>query len=122
MKFVCQLEGFEDNWIEFDDYWTKREGDELFTLPEQEAFDKYIQLKATACHIEQGEGNEPITNPAKLTYDAFDDIDARIFGFVARALYQSYRELTRLGNASARLSSNTTAQMMMAALQNHKPL
>ena len=119
MKFTCNLEGFEGNWIEFSDVWTKREGDELFTLPEREAFDKYMALKATACHIEQGD-QEPITNPAKLTYDAFDDIDARLFGFVARALFNAYQEMQRLGNASARLSSNTIA--MIAALKNHQPL
>lgn len=119
MKFTCNLEGFEGNWIEFSDVWTRREGKELFELPESEAFNKYAPLKCVACHIELSEG-EPITNPAKLTYESMDDADARVFGFVARALFNAYQEMQRLGNASARLSSNTIA--MIAALKNHQPL
>ena len=120
MKFTCNLEGFEGNWIEFSDRWTRAEGKELFDLPERDAFNKFMPAKCIACHLEQSDG-DPITDPAKLTYDALDDVDLVVFGFVARALYNCYQELTRLGNASARLSSNTTAQMMIAALKNHQP-
>jgi len=110
MKFSCQLEGFTDNWIEFSDRWTRREGKELFDMPEREAFDKFMPLKCTGCHIEQPDA-EPLTDPKQLTYDGLDNIDARLFGFIARALYSTYTELTRLGNASARLSSATNGMM-----------
>lgn len=120
MKFICNLEGFTDNWIEFSDSWTRREGKELFELAERDAFNKFVPLKCIACHIEQVDG-EPLTDPAKLSYDALDDVDLVVFGFMARALFSCYQELTRLGNASARLSSSTTAQMMIAALKNHQP-
>lgn len=117
MKFVCQLEGFAENWIEFSDVWTRREGKDLFELPERDAFDKYVPLKAVACHIEIP-GGKPITDPQALTYDGLDNIDARLFGFLARALFNAYTELTRLGNASARLSSSTNGIAMMAAPTN----
>lgn len=117
MKFTCNLPGLEANWVEFSDVWTRREGKELFTLPEKQAFDKYFPLKAIACHLEQVDG-EPLTNPQTITYEALDDVDARVFGFVARALFNAYTEQQLLGNASALLSS-ATSEKMAAQRQKH---
>jgi hypothetical protein len=95
----------------------RREGKELFSLPEIQAFNKYFPLKVIGCHLEQSNG-EPLTDPQKITYDALDDVDARVFGFAARSLFAAYSEQQRLGNASARLSSNGSGLTRIAAPTN----
>jgi len=114
MRFTCSIEGMESNWIEFSDAWTRREGKDLYGLPERDAFDKYMALKCTACHIEDTAG-QVFTDPQKLKYADLDDLDARVFGFVARSLFLAYSEQQNLGNASARLSSNGVVPTMMTA-------
>lgn len=110
MRFTCNIPGLEDNWIEFSDVWTRGEGKDLFTLPEKQAFDKYFARKAVTCHLEQVDG-EPLTDPKAIAYEGLDNVDARVFGFVARALFSAYTEQQRLGNASALLSSDTSEKI-----------
>jgi len=117
MRFTLAVDGLEANWIEFKDFWTRREGKELYELGEAEAFNKFVACKCLACHLEDTAG-QVIDEPAKLTYDALDDADARVFGFVVRSLYQSYREQVNLGNASARASSNGVVPVMKTAPTN----
>ena len=107
MRFICNIAGLEQNWVEFSDVWTRREDTDLFSLPEQEGFSKYFARKCTACHIEQV-GGEPITDPAQLTYDGLNDVDLRVFGFLAGSIYIACRSSQRLGNASALLSTATS--------------
>jgi len=111
MRFICNIPGLEQNWVEFSEVWTRREGKELFDLPEKAAFDKFFPLKATACNLEQVDSVVVFTDPQAVKYDGLDDMDARVFGFLSRALFSAYLETQRLGNASALLSTDTPAGM-----------
>jgi hypothetical protein len=50
MRFTCEIPGFEANWIEIDERWTRREGKELFSLPEIQAFNKYFPKQRRAAN------------------------------------------------------------------------
>ncbi len=117
MRFTCSIEGLEANWIEFDDVWTRNEGQELLGDNNEAAIDKFIARKCTGCYIEQVDGPAQ-TDPQKLTWEWMGDIDVRVHRFVVRSLFASYTESMQLGNASARRSSNGVVPAMTTAPAN----
>lgn len=121
MRFECIVQGLKDNWIEFDDFWTRDEGDQLAVMTKKEAVDQWLGVKCIACCIARPKGQGFITDPADLNWDVMGGLDVRLHQFVVQALIASYTEQIALGNASARpLFTICDPVMMTPALTNHQ--
>ena len=108
-RFYCEIDGFENNWIEIKSVWNRAEEKKLLQVMEPELYFELLRDKSEACHIELPDGTV-ITDVNELTEDALgDDIDLRLWGFVVGVLFRAREHLRNLGNMSARLSSNTNA-------------
>ena len=108
MRLYCDIDGLDKNWIEISDAWTRREYKDMVDAESAEFFD-ILHAKATACHIETSGG--VIEDPADITEDSIDDVDMRLVGFIGSVLVSACVRLRSLGNASARASSDGTAQL-----------
>ena len=103
MRVECDQAGFEQNWLEIDEAWTRREVLALGEADEEELL-AILRRKVTACNIERV-GGEPVTDPAQLDEDTLLDADEVVWGWLARALYLVIGRRRSLGNLSARLLS-----------------
>lgn len=119
MRFECIVQGLKDNWIEFDDFWTRDEGDQLAMMTKKEAVDRWLVEKCIGCCIARPKGAGFITDPAGLNWDILGGLDVRLHQFVVQALIASYTEQLILGNASARPLFAISDQMMTAR-ENHQ--
>ena len=106
MKYTCDVPGLEDNWIEIEDKWTRRETKELDGIQDERYFE-VLRAKTISCHLVDDDGNV-ITKPEGITDDAFDAFDEAILGFLGGVLYHEVRRRRNLGNVSARPSPNGT--------------
>lgn len=105
MRIECKEAGFEHNWVEVSDRWTRRETASLFSVAGEEYF-ALLRSKITACHIAPEVG-EPLTDPQQITPDNLMDCDEVVFGFLGGSLQIAIAERRSLGNFSARPSSST---------------
>lgn len=106
MRYTCDIPGFEDNYIELSERWTRREmatsrtatGDAYFAL---------LQRKVTAIYlsrVDEATGNpiDPIDNPSAFTTEAVDAVDYMVWRWVAYAVRRGLDDLYSLGEESAR--------------------
>lgn len=105
MRFHCTVPGLENNWVEVDERWTRKELGEMNDATTVEGFVGWLAKKLTACHIETVYG-DPITDPATLTPELIDErVDVRLYDFLGRVLVQAGAALRSIGPFSGRLSS-----------------
>jgi hypothetical protein len=105
MRIECQEPGFEQNWVEVSDRWTRRETANLYTVAGEEYF-VLLRQKVTACNIVPVVG-DPITDPQGIAPDNLMDCDETVHGFLGGALQMAIAERRRIGNFSGRPSSAT---------------
>lgn len=105
MRIECKEPGFEQNWVEVSERWTRREAASLFAVSGEEYF-ALLRDKLLACHIVPTVG-EAITDPRQITPDNLLDCDEVILGFLGGALTLAVSERRSVGNLSVRLSSTT---------------
>lgn len=105
IKFFCDIEGMEANWIEMSDRWTQAEAKAA-----EEAMGGgwsdylgYLKTKVSGCSLQAGD--VLLTDFGDVTEQALDLMDLRLVGFVGGILQQTTMRLRALGNASARVSS-----------------
>lgn len=103
MRIECKEVGFEQNWLEITDRWTRRETASIYTVSGEDYF-ALLRAKVTACHIVPTVG-DPITDPQRITPDDLMDCDEIVFGFIGGALQMVPAERRSIGNLSARPSS-----------------
>ena len=104
MRFDCKLDGFDGNWVDVSEVWTRREIAVMAAVSTPTALVDWLQKKRTACHIATVEG-EAITSPADLTIEAIDErVDVRLYDFLGTVLIQAVGELRSVGPLSGRLS------------------
>lgn len=105
MRIECKEPGFEQNWVEVSDKWTRRETANLYSVSGEEYF-ALLRAKVTACHIVPETG-DPIIDPQMIAPDNLMDCDETVHGFLGGALQLAIAERRSIGNLSGRLSSTT---------------
>ncbi|GIV82786.1 MAG: hypothetical protein KatS3mg051_2140 [Anaerolineae bacterium] len=105
-RYYCDIEGLEENWVEVDERWTRREFDQLFEPEYNEQWLDWLHRKVVACHIRAGD--VVLDDPGELTEEALLDADLRLWGFLGGVLIRAAVDLRNLGNVSGRLWSATS--------------
>jgi len=104
IRFYCDVDGFEDNWVEVGQVWTRADEKKLLGVIDTEPYFDLLHRKAEACHVVLPDGTA-INDVDGLTEEALgDDIDLRLWGFIVGVLFRAREHLRSLGNLSARLS------------------
>lgn len=104
MRIQCTLEDFPECFVEVSEKWTRAEERELVTA-NADQFMGLWQRKVVACNLRCEDGGY-ITQPGAVTWDAIDQMDVRLAGFVGAVLATACLELRNLGKVSRRVSFN----------------
>lgn len=107
VRMDCAAEGFEGNWIEVSDKWTRREVESVLSTSVDADYIALLRAKTVGVHLELATG-DVIDAPDKLTYDALLDADELLLGWLGYVLPTAIAQRRLLGNASLRLSSNSS--------------
>ena len=107
VRMDCTATGFERNWIEIADAWTRREVESVLSTSLDAEYVQMLQRKTLALHLELATG-DVIDDPAALTYNALLDADELLLGWLGYVLPTAIAQRRLLGNASLRLSSNSS--------------
>ena len=100
IRVECSTPGLEENWIEVDEVWTRRELREYMSL-KGEPFIALWQRKVTACHLVTGD--VVVDEPAQV-HGLLDELDLRLTRFVTEAVLEATDYLLSLGEVNKRLS------------------
>ncbi len=107
MRMQCTLPEFEDCWLEISEKWTRAERTQL-AAANADQWIALFQAKTLACNLRCEDG-QYLTQPAGVTWDAIDQMDMRLAGFVGASLTTACAELMNLGKVSRRVSFNGSA-------------
>lgn len=108
LRYHCSLEGLEENWVEVNPVWTRKEMRDWAATKEMDVIVAFWHTKMTACHIDTIDGSGAITDPALITVETVESaLDVRIVDFLGGVLSWACVYLKSLGLASGRLSSDT---------------
>lgn len=106
IRFYCEIDGFQDNWIEVGTVWTRKDEKQLLGVFDLDPYFDLMHTKAEACHIVLPDGTI-VNDVSELSEEGLgDDIDLRLWGFIVGVLFSVREHLRSLGNLSARLSSS----------------
>lgn len=113
MRYQCDIEGYEDCFIELKQSWTRGEIKRFFN----QSGDEWLGLlrsKIETIHLRQANG-DVIDTPEKFTNDSVDEVDFVFWRWVQAALQKAIDDLQNLGEENARrwldgLEKPTTAQ------------
>jgi len=102
MRYECDVEGFEGNFVNFSDSWTRKEIREFWDKSSDnttaDEFMKLVSSKVKGLHLDVVYGDQ-ITEPVQLTEDALDRIDNRLFRWITFVIIDAAHEVVKLGNA-----------------------
>lgn len=115
-RFDCAAQGFEGNWIEVADRWTRREVESVLSTSVDAEYIDLLRQKTVGVHLELATG-DVIDTPEALTYDALLDADELLLGWLGYVLPTAIAQRRLLGNASLRLSSNSSGIAARKLLQ-----
>lgn len=113
MRWECNAEGLEGNWLEVSEQWTRAEEKALDAAKTDAEFFAIFRAKVTACRLTTATG-QVITDPAAVEA-AVDDMDVALLQGIGFSLRMAVAERRRLGNASWRASSNGAAPSARAS-------
>lgn len=105
-------EGLDLNqWVDITEVWTRRESKALDEATIGEVINYWLPKKVTAMRIVDSKGNVH-TDPSTLNLENewMDDLDQRVYGFLANVLYKALTALFFLGAGIAKQSSSGTAK------------
>lgn len=103
MKFYCDIEGLQENWVDVGEAWTRAEVNALNSAGEQETLALFYS-KVQACHLVAEDGTT-VTDPKQVTAEFLDKVQIQLVGFIGGVMPIAVRRLQNLGNAAVRLSS-----------------
>ena len=106
IKFFCDIEGLQDNWIGMSERWTQGET-KLAEAAMGQGWTDYLAFlakKVESCNLLVGE--MILSNFTEVTEESLDAMDLRLVGFIGGMISQTTIRLRSLGNASARVSSS----------------
>lgn len=107
LRYTCSLEGLEENWVDVNPVWTRKEMRDWVATQNIEEIVAFWHKKIVACHIETTEG-ESVTDPALITMELVDNaLDVRVVDFLSGVLSWACVHVKSLGLASGHLSSDT---------------
>jgi hypothetical protein len=105
MRYQCDILGFEDNFIELSERWTRQE---VFTFDklEGDAYFAMLQRKLTGICLSRLDGEtgnpiDPIDTPKNFTREASWLVDFAAWRWFIHAIRLGFNEMVRLGEASA---------------------
>ena len=108
LKFYCDIEGLEENWVEVDERWTREETRRLNSAGEEETL-ALFHSKVKKCSLTSEDG-VTVTDPKAVTADFLDTVRVELIGFIGAVLPRAVRQLQALGNAAVRLSSDSNGR------------
>lgn len=100
MRYQCDIPGFEDNFFDLSERWTRGEV-KAFFAETGEPYLALIRAKLTAIHLAAEPPTGAITTPEQLTSAATDDIDLAVWKWFSTAINRGVDDLYRLGEAHA---------------------
>lgn len=106
IKFFCDIEGLQENWIGMSESWTGKEAkaaEESMNGGWNEYL-SFLSTKVDDCNIVAGD--VIITDFKDINDITMDLLDVRLSGFIGGILQQTILRLRALGNAAARVSSS----------------
>ena len=109
MKFYCDIDGLEENWVDVSEKWTRREAQQVrrWDFKDNDEFWSVFAGKVEGLHLVNELGGV-INTPAEMTDEFLFDCDERLAGFLGNILTTCVDRLSALGNAHARLSLTGT--------------
>lgn len=118
-KYTCDQAGFEDNYIELSDTWTRREVRDFYQFNGADYL-ALIAKKVVTCHL-VCPGGEPIVDGSGFTDDGLDRIDYRVYGWVVDLPVKHVADLGELSLACGRrlfVTTETKTTQAVADPQN----
>ena len=104
MRYTCDLPGFEDNYIEVSDRWTRGQASRVLSVQGDDYF-KLISMKLTAVYLsrsdEAGAAIDPIDKPSDFSETAIEGVDYMVWRWFATAIVKGVSDLYSLGEAHA---------------------
>jgi len=104
LKYHCEIEGLEANYVEVVEIWTRAELRDLVEADESNMLG-WLQLKIEGCRLETVAGRI-VEKGSEINEDLLDELDLRLLQFLGTVLLQAGVYLRSLGNLSGRLSLN----------------
>lgn len=102
MKYTCDIEGLEHNFVELSDVWSRKQA-VAFLSADSDEYLNLLKAKIVAMSLDCVDG-EPITDASALTNNALDDIDMRVFHWLKIIPRGHVQNILNLGEASGRRS------------------
>lgn len=106
MRYDCTIPGFENNFVEVSENWTRGDVRKYFALKGDE-YMEFIRSKVVAIHLEMSDG--VIDSPDKFTNDNIDNVHLGVWRWVGMAIQKGVDDLYALGEANARRSLGVSA-------------
>lgn len=119
MRLQCNIEGFEQCYIELSDRWTRKELRDFYTTRVDDAAG-LIQQKVVAIYIECADG-QPITTADMLTEERLEQVDVQVYNWLPGAIMMGLRELENLGFRKGLGRSNITGATSTQATNSPTP-
>lgn len=101
MRYTSNVPGFESNFLEVSEHWTRKEVRQFYAVKGEEYL-KLIRSKLVAIHLDT-ESGVPIDTPDKFTDENTDGVDYLVWRWVSIALNRGIDDLYALGEETARL-------------------
>lgn len=105
VRIECNVEGFEGNWIDFGDGFSRADIVAWNAAKTNEELWAFLRANAAACHLELTDGTT-IDTPAGITEEGTQLLPIVLEGFLGSAFGVYIARQRTLGNLSARPSSN----------------
>jgi len=100
MRYCCDLPGFEDNFIELSDVWSRKQVKSFWQF-EGEAYMALLKTKVVSCNLACPDG-PPITEAFLFTEEGLEQVDFRIYHWVVNVPVKHVSELGTLSLACGR--------------------
>jgi len=110
IRITCEIEGYENNWIEAARKWKRPQSRQLLSEADgEENFLELFRTKVRACNIEvygdDDEVIETITDPNDITLERLDDLDGVVIEFLGPALVHAFGKSRGLDFTTGQTSS-----------------
>ena len=99
-RYECDDPDFAGNFIEYSDAWSLREVNAMVGAPLTETV-PLAARKVTALHLDTVEG-EPLTEAGDMTNEALEEIDLRLYYWLAGTFAKVTGDIGQLGEALRR--------------------
>ncbi len=103
MKYFCEVEGYDECYIDVVDSWTMKELRALTDSDDKEYFEIF-KKKVDSMLLKDSDGNE-LRDPKKIDDAFIENVDVSLAGFIGSVLALHVRQRKSLGGMSVRPQS-----------------